>query len=198
LEPTEYRAMNPDGKAILKAAEYVKPHEVPSDDFPFVLITGRTLYQFHTRTKTGRAPQLRDAAPEPWVEMSAADAKQHGVVEGDIVEVATPRRSVVVPCRISGIRDGAVFVPFHYGYWDVDDPDHHRAANEMTLTDWDPVSKQPIFKTAAAQVKRLREGTSPAPAPTTTGSAPVTGDVAPTAGGQPAEAVEAMDGSERR
>jgi len=154
LEPTEYRAMNPDGKAIIKAAEYLPPHEMPSAEYPFALITGRTLYQFHTRTKTGRTPQLRDAAPQPWVEMSASDAGRLGIAEGAMVEVATPRHSVTAPCRISGIRDGVVFVPFHYGYWDIDDPDgHHRAANEMTLTDWDPVSKQPIFKTAAARVR---------------------------------------------
>jgi anaerobic selenocysteine-containing dehydrogenase len=199
LEPTEYRAMNPEGKAILKAAEYVPPHEAPSEDHPFVLITGRTLYQFHTRTKTGRSPQLNHAAPEPWVEMSAADAKRLGVVEGDVVEVATPRRAVIAQCRISGIRDGVVFVPFHYGYWDVDDPDgHHRAANEMTLTDWDPVSKQPIFKTAAAKVQRVRTGTSVAPAPTTTGSAPVNGQVAKTSGGQSAKTVETLSGGQRR
>ncbi|MFG1933982.1 molybdopterin oxidoreductase family protein [Mycobacterium sp. NPDC048908] len=199
LEPTEYRAMNPDGKAILKAAEYLPPHEAPSADHPFVLITGRTLYQFHTRTKTGRTPQLAHAAPEPWVEMSARDAERLGVAEGDAVEVATPRHSVIAPCRISGIRDGVVFVPFHYGYWDVDDPDgHHRAANEMTLTDWDPVSKQPIFKTAAARVQRLRRGSSAAPAPTTAGSAPVNGHIAKTAGGHAAEAVETLSGADRR
>jgi anaerobic selenocysteine-containing dehydrogenase len=199
LEPTEYRALNPNGKAILKAAEYVRPHEMPSEDYPFVLITGRTLYHFHTRTKTGRAPQLQNAAPQPWVEMSAADAKRLGVNEGDVVDVATPRHSVVAQCRISGIRDGVVFVPFHYGYWDVDDPGgHHRAANEMTLTDWDPVSKQPIFKTAAAKVQRVRSGSSAAPAPTTTGSAPVNGQVAATAGGHAAEVVEMAGGSEGR
>ena len=189
--------MNPDGKAVLKAAEYVPPHEGPSEEYPFVLITGRTLYHFHTRTKTGRAPQLNRAAPQPWVEMSAGDAKRLGVAEGDVVEVATPRRSVSAPCRISGIRDGVVFVPFHYGYWDVDEPDgHHRAANEMTLTDWDPVSKQPIFKTAAARVQRVRGGTSAAPAPTTTGSAPVNGRVAATTGGYTAEAIETLSRAE--
>jgi predicted molibdopterin-dependent oxidoreductase YjgC len=129
--------------------------------------------------------------------MSAADAKRLGVNEGDVVDVATPRHSVVAQCRISGIRDGVVFVPFHYGYWDVDDPGgHHRAANEMTLTDWDPVSKQPIFKTAAAKVQRVRSGSPAAPAPTTTGSAPVNGRVAATAGGHAAEVVEMAGGSE--
>src|SRR3954454_21987420 len=53
-EPVEYRAMNPDGKAMLKAAEYVEPHEKPSKEHPYFLVSGRTLYHFHTRTKTGR------------------------------------------------------------------------------------------------------------------------------------------------
>lgn len=85
LESTEYRAMNPDGRAIIKAAEYVPPHEPPSSDFPYVLITGRTVYQFHTRTKTGRTPQLEAAAPQVWIEISAADADRSGIDEGDFV-----------------------------------------------------------------------------------------------------------------
>jgi Molydopterin dinucleotide binding domain len=57
--------------------------------------------------------------------------------------------------RISGIRDGVLFVPFHYGYWDAKDDQPHRAANELTITGWDPVSKQPIFKVAAVLVTRV-------------------------------------------
>jgi anaerobic selenocysteine-containing dehydrogenase len=67
VSETEYRALNPDGKAVLKAAEYVPPHETTDEAFPLQLITGRTLYHFHTRTKTGRTPQLNAAAPEVWV-----------------------------------------------------------------------------------------------------------------------------------
>jgi anaerobic selenocysteine-containing dehydrogenase len=171
-EATEYRASNPDGKALLKGAEFVPPHEVPSEDFPYVLTTGRTLFQFHTRTKTGRAPQLQKAAPEVWVEMSAGDAARAELQEGDLVEVASPRASVHARLRISGIRDGVVFLPFHYGYWDA--PDHApRAANELTITDWDPLSKQPMFKTAAAAVRLLTRDGQPSPAPTNTASAPV-------------------------
>ena len=98
--------------------------------------------------------------------------------------------------RISGIRPGVLFLPFHYGYWDAPDgsEDHGRAANELTLTDWDPVSKQPIFKTAAAQVQRVAAADGPAPAPTTTGSAPVGGRVPPTTGGDDALAHELVGG----
>jgi hypothetical protein len=46
------------------------------------------------------------------------------------------------------------FLPFHYGYWDADDDGHHRAANELTITDWDPVSKQPHFKTSVVRISR--------------------------------------------
>jgi anaerobic selenocysteine-containing dehydrogenase len=193
-EPVEYRAANPDGKAMLKAAQYVQRHEKPDPDHPFVLITGRTVYHFHTRTRTGRAPQLRDAAPQPWLEMSAHDAERIGAVEGDMVEVRTARGAVHAALRVSAIRDGVVFLPFHYGYWDTDDPGHDRAANELTPTDWDPVSKQPIFKTAAAAVQRVKAGDRPAPAPTTAAAAPVTTEISPTHGG-PSAGVREDDGT---
>lgn len=193
LEPTEYRAMNPYGNAIIKAAEYVPPHEPPSSDYPFVLITGRTLYHFHTRTKTARAPQLDAAAPQVWVEIAAGDADLAGIGEGDLVEIRTPRGCVVAAARITGIRPGVVFLPFHYGYWDNGSGGHHRAANELTLTDWDPVSKQPIFKTASAALRRVGAGSGPAPAPTTTASAPLVPGAAETAGGATAVAHERLD-----
>ncbi|MFC4907646.1 molybdopterin oxidoreductase family protein [Actinomadura gamaensis] len=183
VEPVEYRAMNPAGKAIIKAAAYLTPHEQTSEDHPLHLITGRTLYHFHTRTRTGRAPQLQRAAPDVWVELSAADAAEIGASEGDLVEVATPRGKVRAKARVTEIRDGVAFLPFHYGYWDEDDGTHRRAANELTITDWDPASKQPIFKTAAARVTLVRSEDTPAPAPTTTASAPLDADVAPTEGG---------------
>jgi anaerobic selenocysteine-containing dehydrogenase len=198
VEPTEYQALNPHGKAVIKAAEYLPPHELPSASHPFQLTTGRTLYHFHTRTKTGRAPQLQAAAPDVWVEASTADASEQGWEEGDLLHITTPRGAVTARLRISGIRPGVLFLPFHYGYWDTDaghEPDGQgRAANELTLTDWDPASKQPIFKTAAANVTRIApsDGT-PAPAPTTTGSRPVAGTVPPTRGDASALATEQIE-----
>ncbi len=198
VEPTEYKALNPQGKAVIKAAEFVPLHEPPTEVHPFQLITGRTLYHFHTRTKTGRAPQLQAAAPDVWVEASAADASEQGWQEGDVLSVTTARGEVEARLRVSGIRPGVLFLPFHYGYWDTDaghEPDGRgRAANELTLTDWDPASKQPIFKTAAANVTKIAsaDGT-PAPAPTTTGSRPVTAGVPDTRGDTAALATEQID-----
>ncbi|CAL9337684.1 molybdopterin oxidoreductase family protein [Streptomyces sp. enrichment culture] len=153
-----YRALNPQGRAVLKAAEYIPPHEDTSEEHPLQLVTGRTVYHFHTRTKTGRAPELNAAAPDVWAEISPREAAAQGLADGDLVHVTTPRGVIRATLRTTAIRDGMVFVPFHYGYWDTPaghrppDDGAGRAANETTVTDWDPVSKQPLFKTAAARV----------------------------------------------
>ncbi len=183
LEAKDYKALNPFGRAVIKAADYRPPHEMPDDEHPLQLITGRTVYHFHTRTRTARAPELQAAAPEVWVELSAHDATTFGITEGDLAEVRTARGSVRARVRVSGIRPGVVFLPFHYGYWDTPQGwrpgEHGRAANELTLTDWDPASKQPIFKTAACTVVRVAAGDgSLSPAPVGLASTPVTSPLA--------------------
>ncbi|MFE5731477.1 molybdopterin oxidoreductase family protein [Streptomyces sp. NPDC056528] len=189
----EYRSLNPDGKAVIKAAAHLPPHEGPSEEYPFQLTTGRTVYQFHTRTKTGRAPQLNAAAPDVWVEASAQDAARTGLREGDLVEVRTPRGALRGRLRVTGLRPGVLFVPFHYGYWDTPAGDGPgpgapgRAANETTITDWDPASKQPMFKTAAASLTLVERGDgTPSPAPTTAASAPASPHGVPATVGGPA------------
>jgi anaerobic selenocysteine-containing dehydrogenase len=194
---TEYRASEPAGRAFLHAAPFTPPPEEPSADYPYRLTTGRTLFHFHTRTKTARAPQLESAAPEVWVEVSAADAAVLDVAEGDVVRVSTRRGSVEAPVRVSGIREGNVFVPFHYGYWDADEDARRtgRAANELTITRWDPVSKQPMFKAAAARLELVARAAGPSRAPTNTGSMPVArSDISSTAGGDAAMATSALGG----
>jgi anaerobic selenocysteine-containing dehydrogenase len=185
---------------MLKGAPYVPAHEEPSDEFPMALLTGRTLYHFHTRTKTGRAPQLQAAAPDVWVEVSAHDAAELRLAEGDLAEITTPRGRVRAAVRVTGIRPGVVFLPFHYGYWDTPDgagpAEAGRAANELTLTAWDPVSKQPLFKTGAARLHKVADGDGrSAPAPTTTASAPASARVPATSGGADAQVDEAIPGS---
>ncbi|RZQ65786.1 molybdopterin oxidoreductase family protein [Amycolatopsis suaedae] len=152
--PEKYQAQRPDGRAFLKAAEYVPGPEQPDADYPLRATTGRTVHHFHTRTKTGRSRRLHDAAPRPWVELSTQDADELGVAEGDLVRVESPRGAVEVPARIGTTRPGVVFLPFHYGTWDVE-ADHGRAANELTVTEWDPVSKQPLFKLSAVRVTKV-------------------------------------------
>lgn len=148
----EYHAHDPKGKAILRAADYQPPHEQPDEQYPLWLTTGRVVYHFHTRTKTGRSQELQEAAPDSYVQISAVDAAKYGIVDGDLVEVESRRGKVIEPARIGEIEPGLVFIPFHYGYWDQ--PGRSRAANELTLTEWDPVSKQPHFKYAAVRLRK--------------------------------------------
>ncbi len=164
-----YRALNPDGKAMIKAAAYVAAPEEPDAEYPFQLTTGRTLHHFHTRTKTGRTPQLDAKEPEVWVEASAADARRLGLGEGEPVEVRTRRGALCGRLRLTDVRPGVLFVPFPYGYWDTpsgvgpDEKSPPRAANETTLTAWDPASKQPLFKTAAAALAPVVPRSAPTP-----------------------------------
>jgi anaerobic selenocysteine-containing dehydrogenase len=137
---------------------------------------------------------LQNAAPDAWVEIHPSDAERLDVGEGDLVRVESPRGRLEAKARISGIRQGVVFAPFHYGYFDQEGgkaPNGHpRAANELTITEWDPASKQPLYKTGAVKVSKVAD----APAPTTTTSAPASdGTVPATVGGKDAEVVETVE-----
>lgn len=147
---SKYMQKDPKGKAVIKAADYAPPHEQPDQDYPLWLTTGRLVYHFQTRTKTGRSKDLHDAAPDAFIQMSEEDALKYGIADGDIVEVRSRRGRVEVPAQIGDIEPGIVFIPYHYGYWD--DPERARAANELTLTEWDPVSKQPHYKYATVKI----------------------------------------------
>jgi anaerobic selenocysteine-containing dehydrogenase len=139
---------------------------------------------------------LHAAAPETWIEVSREDARAYGLAEGDRARVESARGYVEAAVRISGIRPGVLFTPFHYGAWDhAEDPTHTqgRAGNELTPFGWDPVSKQPPFKVSAVSLTRTGNGDGPAPAPTTGGSAPADPDSVPaTVGGPRAHAASRM------
>ena len=198
-ERKDHADLRAEGRAILKAGHFLPPHEPPDDDYPMLFTTGRTAYHWHTRTKTGRVRQLDGAAPDVWIELSPADAERLEIAEGDFVRVESPRGRLEAKARLSGIREGVVFAPFHYGYWDeprsAQPNGRPRAANELTITDWDPVSKQPLFKLAAVRLRKLADGDgSPAPAPTTTASEPVASPESPTLAG---DGVETLENEER-
>nr|BFE80316.1 hypothetical protein GCM10020093_029170 [Planobispora longispora] len=96
---------------------------------------------------------------------------------------------------------GVVFVPFHYGYWDRGDSGPGdgvpRAANELTATGWDPVSKQPYYKVAAVRVSKAADALGVLSAAPTTGAAsPHDPRVPVTAGGPEAEAREWTEADE--
>ena len=151
--PEQYKANDPKGRAFLHAADYEPPHESPDDEYQFWLTTGRVVYHFHTRTKTGRSKELNQAAQDVFVQLNEFDAAQLGVADGDFVRVVSRRGALEGVVRIGNVLRRHVFVPFHYGYWDEDS--RPRAANELTITEWDPVSKQPHFKYAAVSITKI-------------------------------------------
>ncbi len=150
VTPEDYKALNPKGRAFLKAAHYQPAPEMPDAEFPFALSTGRVLTQFHTRTKTGRVAELNDAAPAPFVEITRADAMRLGAEDGSMLSLRSRRGAMRARARIADGLDGHVFVPFHYS--NSGSQDGLRAANELTRFACDPVSKQPQFKYAAVSV----------------------------------------------
>jgi ferredoxin-nitrate reductase len=149
-----YRQFNPEGRAMLRVATYQPEPEAPDDERPLRLVSGRSIFHFHTRTKTGRAPELVDAAPDVWVEIDRTDARVRDITEGVLVEVANKRGAIHARTRIVDGKPGTIFMPFHYGSWDQPD-EPSRAANELTATRMDPVSSQPAFKDATVHVSKV-------------------------------------------
>ncbi|KAF5676137.1 nitrate reductase [Fusarium heterosporum] len=149
----DYKELRPAGRAILKACDYVPPYEEPDEQYPLRLSTGRNVFHFHTRTKTGRTA-LQDACPEPELRISEQDAKTYDVKTGDMVVVKSRRGEIEIKVKVGKISKGQAFIPFHFGYWDLKDG-RARAANELTMTEWDPISKQPTFKSGAISIEKV-------------------------------------------
>ncbi|WP_439033012.1 molybdopterin-dependent oxidoreductase [Gordonia terrae] len=162
----------PTRRAQFFARPHIDPDEMPDDDYPFLLNTGRLPHQWHTMTKTGRVAKLNKLNPGPFVELHPADAERLGVSKTDKVEVASRRGRAVLPARISDrVRPGNCFVPFHWN----DVFGEHLAINAVTSDAVDPLSQQPELKVCAVTLTRVVG--SPTPSPPAEGS----GDVSPLA-----------------
>ena len=126
--------------------EFTLPAEVPDEKYPLILTTGRILYQYHTRTMTGKVKALNEIAPMNIVHINDLDAKSFGITDGDSVKVTSRRGSVTARAKAdSGIKQGVVFMPFHY----ADSP-----ANMLTNPALDPKAKIPEFKACAVKISR--------------------------------------------
>jgi anaerobic selenocysteine-containing dehydrogenase len=149
----EYRKKrDPKGRAVLIASEFHEPAEAPDREYPFTAITGRQVYHWHTRTKTMKSPVLREAAPGVFVSINKADAKKLGIADGDIVRIVSRRAHVEAPARVGEVvARGTVFIPFHYG-----ELDRNEAANNLMPKTHDAVSKQPVQKSAAVRIEKVR------------------------------------------
>ncbi len=139
----------PSGKAKLVPAEILDPDELPSDDFPLVLNTGRVLEHWHTGVMTRRSAALDAIQPEAFVEIHPADAEQWRVADGAYVRLASRRGEIVLKAKLrDNTLPGSVFVPMHF---------REAAANTLTNPAVDPWGKIPEFKFCAVRLTPLEE-----------------------------------------
>jgi len=143
-----------DGRANLIAVEHVDLVEKPDHDYPLVLTTGRSKYHWHTMTRTGKNPALRKSAPDPILDIHRADARRYGIQDADFVEVTSRRGKVIAQCRVTEeIISGTCFLPFHWGR----DQGFFKAANNLTISARDPVSRQPELKACAVRLRKVMD-----------------------------------------
>ncbi|MGI5458689.1 molybdopterin-dependent oxidoreductase [Streptomyces sp. CA-249302] len=139
-----------------RAAFFARPHlpaaEMPDDDYPFVLNTGRLQHQWHTLTKTARVPKLNKLNPGPFVELHPRDAAELGITEGDSVEVASRRGRAVLPAVVTDrVQVGSCFAPFHWN----DLFGEYLSVNAVTSDAVDPLSFQPELKVCAVSLSKV-------------------------------------------
>ncbi len=134
------------GKGKFHPVEYRPPAEEPEKKYPFVLTTGRQLYQFHTGTMTRKSPVINQISPTGYVELHPEDAGKLKINNGDTVKVTTRRGNVTVPAKVTdGIEPGWLFMPFHFV---------ESAANLLTNDQLDPIAKIPEYKACAANITK--------------------------------------------
>ncbi|MFW5963010.1 MAG: formate dehydrogenase subunit alpha [Bacteroidota bacterium] len=137
----------PSGLGILNPVNHSEQKEKPSKEFPFLLNTGRILYQYHTSTMSRRNKSLNDFANEPYVLMNPLDAEKRGFENGDKVKIHNNRGMLETNIRVDdGVAEGELFMPFHF---------HEAKVNILTRGELDPYSKIPSFKYSACQVEKV-------------------------------------------
>ena len=133
------------GRGKFISASVAPPDEVPDEDFPMILTTGRMLEHWHTGSMTRRAEVLDSIEPEAVAHLSPGDLAEMGLSPGDPVRVATRRGTIELKSRIDGnVPGGVVFIPFCYA---------EAPANLLTNPALDPFGKIPEFKFCAARVE---------------------------------------------
>ncbi|WP_454198541.1 molybdopterin-dependent oxidoreductase [Nocardia sp. Marseille-Q1738] len=152
----------PSRRAVFWPRPHMPPREMPDDDYPFLLNTGRLQHQWHTMTKTGKIDKLTKLNGTPFVEVHPADAERLGLREGDQLEIASRRGRAVLPVQVSDrVRQGDCFVPFHWN----DEQGEYLTINAVTNDAVDPASLQPEFKACAVALRRVAAVPQPAAHP---------------------------------
>ncbi|MFV8360513.1 molybdopterin-dependent oxidoreductase [Flavobacterium sp. LS1P3] len=150
---TDKKFYTPSQKAIFNLPTAIEnTSEQPSNQFPFILTTGRIRDQWHTMTKTGKVSRLMTHIPSPMLEINPIDAYKAAIKSGDIVVVTSKNGTVRVKAKVSdSIREGVLFLPMHWGKQLENDLNR---TNNLTNTVVDPISKEPDFKFTTVAVAK--------------------------------------------
>ncbi len=136
------------GLGSFTAIDYIEPAELPSEEYPFTLTTGRIMFHYHTGTMTRNSPTLEQEVHEPFMEMNTVDALKLGIRDGEKVRVSSRRGEIELKALVTDRVDkGTVFIPFHF--WEA-------PANVLTNPVLDPVSKIPEYKVCAVKVEKIK------------------------------------------
>ncbi len=135
------------GLGLYSPAPYLPAAELPDEDYPLMLTTGRVLYQYNACAMTGRTEGLNRMASGSFIEINTSDAERLGVADGDVVRVSSRRGSVQTRARVSGkTSPGETWMPLHF---------QDGNCNWLTNAALDPVASVPEFKVCAVRVERV-------------------------------------------
>ena len=135
-----------DHKPAILFRPFEEAAEIPDQEYPFWLCTGRVLEHWHSGTMTRRVPELHKAFPEALCEIHPDDAKEMGIKTGDMVKVISRRGEVKVKATTTGRGNppkGLIYVPFFA---------EETLINLVTLDCYCPISKQTDFKKCAVKI----------------------------------------------
>lgn len=152
---TDAQFFTPNKRARLMAVSPANESELPTEEFPYILTTGRIRDQWHTMTRTGKVKKLMQHIDSSFLEIHPADATQNQLTEGDVALVKARNGSVRIPVKITeDIKRGVVFLPMHWGK--ILSGNQIRT-NNVTTDLVDPKSKEPDFKYTAVAVSKYRK-----------------------------------------
>ena len=132
------------GKGRFFAIDFREPAEMPDEKFPFILTTGRLMFQYHTGTMSRRVPSLEKEASKGFVELHPRDAQRLRIEQGERVMVKSRRGEIKIDVLVTDrVAPGVVFISFHFA---------ESAANVLTSSELDPEAKIPELKVCAVNV----------------------------------------------